>query len=1011
MKGHAAPGCVLLSRAAYDACDLPPDLVVPDGELEAFSVEPAAAGAVHALLNTLPALRRPASASALSALAPETSDSPLAEDECERRRASLDLDGPAARMSDASSRRSSVSGAQSAPLSRRRLSVLDGGGTCGAEDATMADVQLIRTRSARHFCVQLLAGCGLMLTHFLLGMRSYRLSGLLSCIAGSLYLLAVTAYVQRSRLAVVQRSWENMCITMFSATVALLVLSLMGHMLRHPAANCPGMRPSECARSFFRLLHVPIMPLAWVTAQLPARLVFFPELLRNVVYVGAALTAASLGGDLTLRYAAGVAAESIICAAVTPIVLQLLYAPPAAVCALLEDVDVCPRLLRHPRDVSVSIGAALRRRLLRNQVLLDMQSTLALSVAVLVATAAVSFHYTSVPHAQAASVSLILLTLGASFVVKLNPSAAQELDMLAASIAKVAHARALDALRARLDADTREAANLRAGCDALLALFPTAVACAAGTFAEGAASDVLAAVECAARDDAARRVLEESLPANVGAAVAGDSGGSSSVWRVCGARSGGGPLDSAECAGGLSACADWRTAMQAGLPSSRALTLPLNAGPVLVGFLTLHLGVFGSAAPSDNGISAATMASVKELCDAVAGAVFMHRAFALSRETFDFGMRAAGVPNAFPARGRTPMSPTRQFMRVDSSAADLTFQRSSSMASTAPRFCAEQDAAALLALDASQHADAALLAGWGLDAWALPDAEVCRLLSAMLHGLGLLRAFHISPLALEGFIDEVSCRYSDENAFHTFRHAFMVTHSLYLFLTESALRRTWLRDVDVLALMLSAICHDLEHGGVTNAFHVNSGSALSRRYNDVSINENHHCAVGFELMGAAGILSGLSAVDARTFRKLCVAAILATDMACHKELLARVTACLADRRAAAAAAAAVDPLVADAQQTVIVSFILHCVDLCCPLLPPPLSRRIAGDLSREFAAQAAAERAARLPVSVMEAPTELAKAKMEIGFLGAQRRARALACACMFVAPACACMLLSRTRG
>jgi hypothetical protein len=51
---------------------------------------------------------------------------------------------------------------------------------------------------------------------------------------------------------------------------------------------------------------------------------------------------------------------------------------------------------------------------------------------------------------------------------------------------------------------------------------------------------------------------------------------------------------------------------------------------------------------------------------------------------------------------------------------------------------------------------------------------------------------------------------------------------------------------------------------------------------------------------------------------------------------------------------------------------------CNPLLPPLISRRIAADLSREFANQAAAERAAGMPVTVMLAADEVAKAKLEV---------------------------------
>ena len=68
-------------------------------------------------------------------------------------------------------------------------------------------------------------------------------------------------------------------------------------------------------------------------------------------------------------------------------------------------------------------------------------------------------------------------------------------------------------------------------------------------------------------------------------------------------------------------------------------------------------------------------------------------------------------------------------------------------------------------------------------------------------------------------------------------------------------------------------------------------------------------------------------------------------------------------------------------RALLVSFVLHCADLSCPLFPPAMSRRIADELSREFASQAERERAENLPVTVMVAADEVGKAKMEVGFI------------------------------
>jgi hypothetical protein len=206
-------------------------------------------------------------------------------------------------------------------------------------------------------------------------------------------------------------------------------------------------------------------------------------------------------------------------------------------------------------------------------------------------------------------------------------------------------------------------------------------------------------------------------------------------------------------------------------------------------------------------------------------------------------------------------------------------------------------------------------------------------------------------------------------------------------------RRKQLLEIDLLALLLAALCHDLEHPGTTNAYQVNAGSALALRYNDVSVLENHHCSCAFASLDRAGILKGLEAAEVKALRKLVVAAILATDMSVHKDLLARVSAQTNDTGAAAGVEAAAGfSRELPEHRELLVSFLLHCADLCCPLAPPTMSRRIAESLSVEFARQAERERAEGLPVTVSVAKDENAKAKMELGFIDYGESTRVLRC-------------------
>lgn len=44
-----------------------------------------------------------------------------------------------------------------------------------------------------------------------------------------------------------------------------------------------------------------------------------------------------------------------------------------------------------------------------------------------------------------------------------------------------------------------------------------------------------------------------------------------------------------------------------------------------------------------------------------------------------------------------------------------------------------------------------------------------------------------------------------------------------------------LNHIDVVSLMIAAACHDYNHDGFNNAYHVNAMTTRSIRYNDISV--------------------------------------------------------------------------------------------------------------------------------------------------------------------------------
>ncbi len=65
-------------------------------------------------------------------------------------------------------------------------------------------------------------------------------------------------------------------------------------------------------------------------------------------------------------------------------------------------------------------------------------------------------------------------------------------------------------------------------------------------------------------------------------------------------------------------------------------------------------------------------------------------------------------------------------------------------------------------------------------------------------------------------------------------------------LQECALSETF-DNMTLFAMLLAALCHDLDHPGVTNALLSSCCSDLACLYNDVSVLENHHAAVAWEV--------------------------------------------------------------------------------------------------------------------------------------------------------------------
>eukprot|EP00731_Ephydatia_muelleri_P031043 Em0022g557a len=153
---------------------------------------------------------------------------------------------------------------------------------------------------------------------------------------------------------------------------------------------------------------------------------------------------------------------------------------------------------------------------------------------------------------------------------------------------------------------------------------------------------------------------------------------------------------------------------------------------------------------------------------------------------------------------------------------------------------------------------------------------------SMINEMDLVNKFQLHSDTLARFVLMVKKGYRDP-PYHNWMHAFSVAHFLFaLYCCSNKL--SCLDDLEVLALFVSCLCHDIDHRGTNNAFQVCSNSTLACLYSsEGSVMERHHLAQTLCILNSPGcnIFENLSDSDYRTTIRLIQDNILDTDLATH----------------------------------------------------------------------------------------------------------------------------------
>ena len=145
---------------------------------------------------------------------------------------------------------------------------------------------------------------------------------------------------------------------------------------------------------------------------------------------------------------------------------------------------------------------------------------------------------------------------------------------------------------------------------------------------------------------------------------------------------------------------------------------------------------------------------------------------------------------------------------------------------------------------------------------------------------------YIDATAFDSFIGKVRDGYKEANQYHNDMHAADVVQMCDFMLQNGVKEIAKLDNLDVTALLISAIIHDFRHPGVNNGYLCNANSDLALLYNDQSVLENYHVSEAYKLIWKdkdCNIFGKLSAAEKKILRKRITGCVLGTDNAKHFE--------------------------------------------------------------------------------------------------------------------------------
>ncbi|XP_056598743.1 cAMP-specific 3',5'-cyclic phosphodiesterase 4C isoform X3 [Triplophysa dalaica] len=304
-------------------------------------------------------------------------------------------------------------------------------------------------------------------------------------------------------------------------------------------------------------------------------------------------------------------------------------------------------------------------------------------------------------------------------------------------------------------------------------------------------------------------------------------------------------------------------------------------------------------------------------------------------------------------------------------------QSSSVAVSSIPRFGVSTDQEDQLAKELEE------IDRWGVDIFKISEYSNNRPLMVAMYTIfqerDLLKSFKIPVDTFITYMLTLEENYHSDVAYHNNIHAADVVQSTHVLLSTPALEAVF-TDLEILAAMFASAIHDVDHPGVSNQFLINTNSELALMYNDSSVLENHHLAVGFKLLQEENcdIFQNLNKKQRQSLRKMVIDMVLATDMSKHMNLLADLKTMVETKKVTSLGVLLLDNY---SDRIQVLQNMVHCADLSNPTKPLELYRQWTDRIMVEFFSQGDRERDKGMDISPMCDKHNASIAKSQVGFI------------------------------